>query len=51
MYILAGILQLEHEISGFLEVPYKKDVCKTSQKSQVNTRSSNLEVFCLKENF
>ena len=40
------ILQLVHEIGSFPDVLYKRAVLKNSQ---INTRSSHSEVFCLKD--
>ena len=48
LYLLVEILQLIHEISGFSEVLYVRDFLKNSQSSQINLRSSHLEVLCQK---
>ena len=46
--MLAEILQLVHEIDSLPEVLYKKVFWKASQNSEVNARSSHLEMFCQK---
>ena len=43
---MVEILQIVHKISSFPEVLCKRGVLKTSQNSQINTRSSHPEVFC-----
>ena len=48
LYLVFEILQLVHEISSFPEVLYKIGDLKNFSKVQVNTRSSDPEVFCKK---